>query len=317
MTHEPMRFAVFGTGGLGGFMGARLARAGYQVGFIARGANLAALRATGLRVQSVDGDFALPEVKASNDPAALGEADCVLVTVKTWQVEEVAQRMAPLIGPRTLVLPLLNGVEASDQLAAVLGEQRVLVGFAKIISFLAEPGLIRHVGVQPYIALGERDGGQSERTHGLRLAIAAAGITAETPQDIHAELWKKFLFVVGWGGVGAITRAPIGVLRAHPPTRELMSQAMTEIAALARARGVLLAPGTVEQTLAFIDTLPESGTASMQRDIAEGRPSELEAWNGAVVRLAAAAGIPCPVNDLIYRSLQPQELRARGQVRFE
>jgi len=208
-----MRIAVFGTGAVGGYFGGRLAQAGEEVVFIARGEQLRALRERGLRVDSVEGDFALYPVQAAGDPTQVGNVDVVLVGVKAWQVTEAAQAMRPLVGPETFVVPLQNGVEAPDQLAAVLGAERVLVGLCRIVSLSVAPGHIRHAGMEPYVALGELDNRPSERAQRLRDAFTRAGVTAEIPPDIQAALWSKFLFIASFSGVGAVTRSPAGVLR--------------------------------------------------------------------------------------------------------
>ncbi|HXH02109.1 MAG TPA: 2-dehydropantoate 2-reductase [Candidatus Competibacteraceae bacterium] len=311
-----MRIAIYGVGGIGGYFGGRLAQAGHEVVFIARGATLEALRRQGLRLESPKGDLHLPQVAASDDPVAVGPVDLVMVAVKAWQVAEVAEKIRPLLGPRTVVLPLQNGVEAPYQLAETLGRERVLGGLAKIISYIVAPGHIRHLGAEPYIALGELDNRPSERAERIRATLEEAGIVARIPQDIVAALWLKFLFVAAWGGVGAATRAPVGVLRRLPETRELLEQAMSEIATLAAARGVSLPADAVASSMNFVDALPDDSTTSLQRDITEGRPSELEAWSGAVVHLGREAGVATPVNGTLYRCLLPLELRARGQLGF-
>ena len=311
-----MRIAVFGTGAVGGYFGGRLAQAGEDVVFIARGEHLKALRTQGLRVDSVKGDFLLQSVKASDAPAQVGMVDVVLVGVKAWQIPEAAQAMQALVRPETFVVPLQNGVEAPSQLVAVLGAQHVLGGLAKIISFVVGPGHIRHTGAEPYVVFGELDNRPSERGERLRQAFVRAGVTVEIPPDIQAALWDKFLFVVSLGGVGAVTRAPIGVLRSVPETRRILEQAMYEIFSLARAREIALPEDVIDKTMAFVDNLPPGGTTSLQRDIMEGKPSELSAWNGAVVRLGQEVGVITPLHTFIYNSLLPLELRARGQLQF-
>jgi 2-dehydropantoate 2-reductase len=309
-----MRIAVFGTGGVGGYFGGRLAQTGEDVVFIARGEHLRALRTHGLRVESLKGDFIVQPAQAAEDPAEVGVVDAVLVGVKAWQVTEAADRLRPLVGPETFVVPLQNGVEAPAELAAVLGSEHVLGGLCSIISFIAGPGHVRHVGAEPSIAFGEQDNRRSERAERLRQAFARAEVTVEIPRDIHVAMWEKFLFIASWGGVGAVTRAPVGVVRGLPETREMMEQAMREILHVGKAREVGLSDESMRKGIAFVDGLQPGATASMQRDIMEGRPSELEAQNGAVVRLGRAAGIPTPVHAFIYRSLLPSELRARGQL---
>ncbi len=311
-----MRIAVFGAGGAGGYFGARLARAGNDVVWIARGAQLEALRTRGLRVESIDGDFTLGPQNAAEDPARFAPVDVVLLGVKAWQVTDAARAMRPLVGPATCVVPLQNGVEAADELRAVLGDGPVLGGIAKIFCFLVEPGHLRRPGGPAAIVVGELDNRRSDRVRRLAECLRDAGLGAELPADIHVALWEKFLFVASAGGLGAVARAPIGILRSVPETRVMLEAAMGEIRAVGRARGVGLADDVVKQTMAFVDTLPPGGTASLQRDLAAGRPSELEWWSGAVARLGAQAGVPTPTHTYIYRSMLPTELRARGRLTF-
>jgi len=311
-----MRFAIFGVGAVGGYFGARLAQAGEDVVFIAKGDTLKTIQAQGLRLESLNGDLLLPTVNVTDDVSRVGKADVVLVGVKAWQVPDAAKAIVPLVGENTIVLPLQNGVEAAGQLAADLGAEHVGCALAKIVSSLAGPGHIRHTGMVPYIAFGEADNRRTERVEKLRQSFQQAGIQAEIPPDITAALWEKFLFVVSWGGIGAVSRAPIGVIRSLPQTRRLLEQAMGEVLAVARARNVNLRDDIVARTLDFIDTLPPGGTTSMQRDIAQGRPSELESWNGAVVRFGRQGGVAVAVNNFIYDSLLPLELNARGAIPF-
>jgi 2-dehydropantoate 2-reductase len=311
-----MRIAIFGAGGAGGYFGARLAKAGEDVVWIARGAHLEALRTRGLRVESIDGDFTLGPLMASDDAGQFAPVDLVLLGVKAWQVADAARAMRPLLGAETCVVPLQNGVEAADELRRLLGPGPVLGGMAKIFSFLVGPGHLRRPGGPATVALGELDNRPSERVERLRVVLSGAGLGAEIPADIHVALWEKFLFVTSAGGLGAVTRAPIGIVRSVSETRALLEAAMEEIRAVGRARGVALPDDVVTRTMAFVDTLPPAGTASLQRDLAGGHPSELEWWNGAVARLGAAAGVATPIHGFIYRSLLPTELRARGRITF-
>ncbi|MDI6770168.1 MAG: 2-dehydropantoate 2-reductase [Anaerolineales bacterium] len=309
-----MRIAVFGTGGVGGYFGGRLAQAGEDVIFIARGEHLKAIRQNGLRVDSIAGDFVTHPAQATDTPAEVGAVDAVLVTVKAWQVSEAAESMKPMVGPKTMVIPLENGVDASDQLAAVLGAENVLGGLCHLSALIADPGHIKHVAIPPRIAFGELDGRTSERVERLRQVFERCqGVTAAVPTDIRVALWEKFLFIAAISGVGAVTRQPAGVIRSVAETREKLLRAMEEVAAVAEARGIALSPGIVQKTMAFIDNMPSATMASMQRDIIEGRPSELDAQNGAVVRLGREAGIPTPTHEFIYASLLPGELKARGK----
>ncbi len=310
-----MRIAVFGTGGAGGRFGADLARAGEDVAFIARGSHLAAIRDDGLVVESDEGEFRVRPAVATDAPAEVGPVDVVLLGVKTWQVEEAARVMRPLLGPETFVVPLQNGVEAAGQLSGVLGADRVVGGLCATFSWISAPGRIRSLGRVHSLRFGELDRRPSRRTEALRAAFERAGVRATIPPDIEVSLWEKFLIVVSFGGVGAVTRAPVGVTRSTPETRGLIERGMQEIHATGRARGVALPGDAVEKGMAFVDSLDPSGTTSLQRDIAQGRPSELEAWNGAVARLGRAAGVPTPVHEFLYASLLPQERQARESVR--
>ncbi len=303
---------MVGAGGVGGYFGARLVQAGEEVAFVARGAQLEALRTSGLRIESPRGNAVLGRQRASGEARELGPVDAVLLCVKTWQVAEAAHAIRPLLGPDTCVVPFQNGVEAADALIAALGRAPVLGGVAKIVAYMDGPGVIRELGGPTAAAFAELDNRASARVERLRDAFRRAGLEVETPADIHAAIWAKFLFVASGGGVGAVARMPIGVVRRVPATRRLLEGGMAEIAALARARGVRLPDDIVGRTMAFVDTLPAEGTASLQRDIAEGRRSELDAWSGAVVRLGREAGVPTPVHAFIYDSLLPSELRARG-----
>src|SRR5262245_20338698 len=308
-----MKVAVFGVGGVGAYFGGRLAEAGLWVSFVARGAHLEALRRDGLRVESVEGDFQVRPAVADSDPAAIGPVDLVLLGVKAWQVAEAAHAMGPLLGPTTVVLPLQNGVLAADEIEEVIGAGRALLGLCRIVSYVAGPGHVRHPGVAPRVEFGERDGRRTERVAAIQAAFEQArGLSVGVPDDPLAALWEKFLFIAPISGVGAATRAPSGILRGIPETRALLEDAMREVAALARVRGVRMPDDAVARTLAYLGSLPEDGTASMQRDIAQGRPSELEYQTGAVVRLARAAGLAVPVNEVLYRVLLPAELAARG-----
>lgn len=311
-----LRIAVIGAGAVGGYFGGRLAQAGANVAFVARGAHLSALRTQGLRVASIAGDFTLDRLTATDQPTEIGPVDYVLVAVKAWQVPEVASTLRPLLGLETAILPLENGVEAADQLGQVLGPERVLGGMCRIISFVAAPGMIQHIGATPLVGLGEFDGRRTARLVRLQQALERAGVSVETPADIVATLWEKLLFIAPFGGVGAVARAPIGVIRTVPGTRRLIERAMQEIHTLALARGVRVADDVVARALAYIDTLPPAGTASLQRDLTAGRPSELEALIGVVVRLGATEGVPTPVHAFLHDTLLPGELRARGQLQF-
>jgi 2-dehydropantoate 2-reductase len=310
-----VRIAIFGTGGVGGYLGARLAEAGQDVAFLARGAHLAAIRERGLRLESIAGDALIRPVEATDDPATVGAVEAVIVATKTWQLRDAAQAMPPLVGPDTMVVPVLNGVEAADVLAEAVGRERVVGGLCGMISFIAGPGHIRHEGAEPWVTVGELDGRVTDRLRRLEKALRTCrALRVEIAEGIHAALWEKFMFITATGGVGAVTRAPMGVFRAVPETRSMLEAAMREVWAVARARGVELPPDAVEKRMGFVDGLEAHGTSSMQRDVMAGRRTELEAWNGAVVRLGREVGVETPVHSFLYSALLPQELLGRGTL---
>jgi 2-dehydropantoate 2-reductase len=309
-----MRIVVFGSGGVGGYFGGRLAAAGEDVTFIARGEHLAAMRSSGLQVRSINGDFTICPASATDTPSEVGIADVILVAVKAWQVPEAARAIAPMVGPQTLVVPLQNGVEAPSQLAEVVGREHILGGFCWIVSFIEAPGVLHHTGVKPHIVFGELDNRYSERVETLYRAFFHAGVKVTIPDDIEAAMWEKFIFIATISGIGAVTRAPVGVMRTVAQTRDMIAQAIHEIIAVAWDYSVNLPGDIFQRTMKFIDGMPPQSTFSMQRDIMEGRPSELEAQNGAVVRLGAAREVKTPLHSFLYHSLLPLELRARGQT---
>ncbi|MFO7624085.1 MAG: 2-dehydropantoate 2-reductase [Anaerolineales bacterium] len=311
-----MRIAVFGTGAVGGYFGGRLALSGQELVFIARGDHLRALQTQGLRVESLAGDFIVNPVQATDDPSRVGVVDAVLVGVKAWQVPEAALAMRFLVGEGTCVVPLQNGVDAPTQIAAVLGKQAVLGGLCRIASHLAAPGYIRHTGIEPYIAFGELNNQLSERVLRLKAAIEQAGVRVDVPDNIQAAMWEKFIFIASISGIGAITGAPVGIFRQLPETRQVLKQVLQEIAAVSRGHKVSLEEAVADRILAMIDGMPAGTMASMQRDILEGRPSELGSQTGAVVRLGLESGVATPTNAMIYASLLPKELRARGELNY-
>ena len=311
-----MRIAVFGAGGVGGYFGGRLAQAGEDVVFIARGDHLKAMLKHGLRVDSVKGDFVVNPVQATDDPAQVGIVDVVLVGVKAWQVPEAAETIGPMIGSDTAVLPLQNGLEAPAQLAAVLGERHVLCGLCGLMTFIAGPGHIRHAGAEPFVRLGEMDNRYSQRVETLRETFVRAGVTAETPPDIQVALSMKFLFMTSFSGVGSVTRAPLGVWRSLPETRQMAKEALQEIKTVAEAQDVSLPEDAMHMIMGMFDSLSPAMTTSMQRDVMEGRPSELDALIGMVVRFGKETDVATPLNGFIYNSLLSMELRARGQLQF-
>jgi 2-dehydropantoate 2-reductase len=301
---ELMRIAVFGTGGVGGYFGGRLAQAGEEVTFIARGEHLRAIKAGGLRVDSTDGDFVIHPAKATDEVSEVGEVDLVILGVKAWQVPEAARAIRTLVSTNTTVLPLQNGVEAVPQLVAELGPRSAIGGLCRIVSFVVAPGHIRHAGFRPSIIIGELDNQRTDRITTIEQVLKHAGLDTTVAPDIQVALWTKFLFIASFSGVGAMANAPAGVVRSDPKWRTLALKAMEEIYALAHARGIKLPANSVANVMASVDGLPEDATSSMQRDIAAGKPSELESQNGAVVRMASESGVAVPTHTNIYQTLR-------------
>ena len=311
-----MKFAVFGAGGIGGYLGGRLAQAGEDVAIIARGDHLTAIRDHGLRVDSVSGDFVFKPSIATDDPAEVGPVDVVILGVKAWQVAEAAEAMRPMVGPETCVLPLQNGVETPAQLAAVLGDGAVLGGIGGISGFIVGPGHIRNDAAEPFVRFGEMDNQRSPRVVRLSEAIGRAGVRADIPPNIESEIWWKFMFIAASAGVGSVTRAPAGVWRSFSETWEMAIQIVGEADSVARGKGISLTGNEAEAAITLMKQRPPNSTASMALDIMAGRPSELEVLNGAVVRFGQETGVPTPVNTFIYHCLLPQEMKARGQLEF-
>ena len=309
-----MRIVVFGTGGVGGYFGGRLAQAGHDVTFIARGAHLRAIRESGLKVDSVAGDFTIFPASATDDVREVGEVDLVILGVKAWQVPEAARTIKPVVGPQTTVVPMQNGVEAASQLVDELGPDNVIGGLCRIVSFVVEPGHIRDAGFAPSIIIGELDNRRSDRIEKIAQTFQRAGLDTTIAADIQVALWTKFLFIASFSGVGAVADAPAGVTRKSPKWRAQIVAAMEEIYALAHARGIHLPANSVAAVMTSVDSLPEDATSSMQRDIAAGKPSELEAQNGAVVRMARESGVEVPTHTFIYQTLKPSEEKARGVI---
>ena len=307
-----MRIAVVGAGGVGGYFGGKLAKAGVDTTFLVRGRTLDALRTRGLRVDSIAGDFVVAPVKATDDPSAIGVVDAILMTVKAWQIPEAAAHLTPMIGPDTCVVPMENGIDAPDVLTDIVGRTHVLGGLCGIISFVIEPGHIRHTASEPFVMFGELDLRISARVERLREAFLSAGVKADVPPDIHHSMWTKFLFIATLSGIGALTRVPVGVWRAMPEIRAIADASLREVIALATARGIDLGKDALERTWQRYDTLAPESTASLQRDVMEGKPSELDAQLGAAVRLGRESGVAMPVTEMIYQFLLPQERVARA-----
>jgi 2-dehydropantoate 2-reductase len=291
-----MKIAMMGSGGVGGLIGARLAHAGCDVSFVARGAHLAAMREHGLKLESQVENVHLPKVRVTDNPGTLGPVDLVIFSVKLWDTEAAARSIAPLIGPETGVISLQNGVVKDDILRPIVGNKALMGGVAYMGTAISRPGVIQHTGTMQRVVFGEYDGRRSKRAEALLEWSRKAGLNAEISDDIRRTLWEKFAFLVGMAAVTATIRLPIGPIRSHPVTRKFYLDAMAEAAAVGRAHGVRLPEDFAEERLAFVDTLPATMTASMHHDIERGNPLEVEWLSGSVVELGAAVGVPTPIH---------------------
>ncbi|MBD7993849.1 2-dehydropantoate 2-reductase [Arthrobacter sp. Sa2CUA1] len=301
-----LKIGIVGAGGVGAYFAAALARAGHEVHVVATPRHIEPIRTNGIRVTKGDGSdgFTARPASISTDAADIGVCDAVVVASKAGQVREALLEAKALVGTDTAVLPLQNGVSATQQITDAVGAGHALGGVCLIISYLTEPGIVHHVGGQPSITLGELNGKVTSRVERLAAALSDARVQTTISQHIAADMWRKFMLITSYGGVGALSREPVGRTRANPLSRSLVRDAMSEVAHLATAAGTPLDETDVEAMMRQYDTFDPSSTSSMQRDLAAGRPSELDEQTGAVVRIAAQYGVPVPIHDTIYRALK-------------
>lgn len=290
-----MRIAIMGSGGVGGYFGAKLAKGGAEVVFIARGAHLAAMRQRGLAIEGPE-PLALAKVDATDDPATVGPVDVVLFCVKLWDSESAARSLAPMIAPKTTVISLQNGVQKDDILRPLVGETAIMGGVAYMATTVPRPGVITQTGRFHRMIFGEYDGRPSERAAALLAACQRGGINAEISTDIRCAIWEKFVFLVGLSGSTSTMRKPLGRIRGNPRSRAFLFDLMRETVAVGRALGVDLPEVYAQSQLAFADTLPPDMTSSMQHDLERGRRLELGWLSGAVMALGEGAGVPTPAN---------------------
>lgn len=309
-----MKIAVVGAGGVGGYYGGLLSRAGHEVAFLARGEHLRALRERGLKVDSPHGGFHVSPVSASDSPAEIGPVALTIFSVKTYDTDAAAALMAPLVGPDTTILPLQNGVESAGRLAERYGAGRVLGGATWIASSIAEPGVVRQESAFRRIVLGELDGRMSKRAQVIRDALAETGADVELSGDIDRVLWTKLVFIASFGGLASVTRAPAGPIRQDAEARSLLIRAMHEVQAAAGAKGVTLEEDVVDKTTSFFDGLDPTTTPSMLRDVQAGRRLEHDALNGAIVRAGRAGGVPTPVHEFLWSCLRVVDAMAAGGI---
>ena len=292
-----MKIAMMGSGGVGGFFGGRLARAGCDVTFVARGAHLAAMRASGLTIENEpQGNLHIPDVKVTDDPASIGPVDLVILSVKLWDTEAAAKQIAPIVGPHTAVLSLQNGVIKDDIMRRVFGDKAVMGGVCYVATHISKPGTIHQTGTMQRIVVGEYDGTKSERAKALHAALAKSGVTAELSDDVRRSIWEKYVFLVGLSATTTSMRRTLGPIRTNPQTRAFLHDIVREVVAVGRAHGVALPEDYADNRMAFGDTLPADMTSSMHHDLEKGNLLELEWLSGGVVKLGREKGVPTPCN---------------------
>ena len=299
-----MRIAVLGSGGVGGYFGGRLAAAGADVTFIARGAHLAALRERGLRILSPDGVIDVPHIKVTDNPTTIGAVDIVFFTVKLYDTETAVGMLPPLIGPGTLVIPFQNGVDSVDVLTRAVGLSHVAGGTAYVAAVIAEPGVIRHTAMGSII-FGALDGSRPALLEQLQRDCNKAGFGASLSDRIAADIWAKFVRLTVFSGMTAITRCPIGVVREEPDLVRLMHAALHESIAVARGKHVPLPDRIFDETLQAMAALPRHAKSSMLEDLERGRPLELPWLSGAIVRIGNEVGVATPTHRLFVTLLKP------------
>jgi len=305
-----MKIVIIGAGGVGGFFGAKLVKEGFDVTFIARGKHLNAIKADGLQVKSIDGDFTVYP-KVTDKISEVKNPELIILGVKSWQVREVALQIKPILTKETMVLPLQNGANNADKLLSVLPKENVLVGVSRIVSKIEVPGIINHFAFVPQINFGEYNNKKTERINKVKAVFDKAGFKNFISEDIHLDIWRKFLFIATISGMGALTRAVFGVMRENKEIRSMILDTANEIKQIANAKGIGLTEKDIESTMQAIDNNDYNTTASMQRDMMEGRPSELDNFNGYIVDQGNILGISTPVNSFTYNCLLLQEKLAR------
>ena len=301
-----MKIVMMGSGGVGGFFGARLAKAGEDVAFVARGKHLEAIRSDGILIENEpQGDLRASGVRASADPKDLGPADIVILSVKLWDTEEAARAIQPIVGSDTAVLSLQNGVMKDDILRRIFPEKNIMGGVAYVASHIARPGVIHQTGTMQRVVVGEYAGGTSERAARLHEALLRAGVAAELSTDVRRSIWEKYVFLVGLSATTATTRRPLGAVLENPRSKAFLLEIMREVVRVGRAKGVALPEDYAGQRLAFAATLPYDMTSSMAVDLDRGNRLEVEWLSGGVVQLGKEAGVATPANEAVWAILEP------------
>ena len=299
-----IRIAVVGAGGVGGYFGGRLSAAGADVAFLARGAHLAAIRAHGLYIDSPDGDLHLPAAVATDDPGTVGPVDLVFFAVKLYDTDEALRLVPPLVGPRTLVIPFQNGVDSVSVLTRALGTEHVAGGTAYVAAVVSEPGRIRHTAMGRLI-FGPLNGAMPEVLVKLRDVCLKARFESALSESVQVDIWSKFVRLTAFSGMTALTRTPFGPIRDDPALRAMLDDAVSESAAVARARGIPLPATILEDIRSATDALHPMARSSMLEDLERGRRLELPWLSGAVVRIGNELGVEVPTHRLIVTLLRP------------
>jgi 2-dehydropantoate 2-reductase len=305
-----MKIAIIGTGGVGGYFGGMIAKAGYDVTFVARGENLKAMKEKGLTVKSILGDFHLETVKVTDQIKDIEQAGLVIISVKAWQVKEVSAELKPFINDETVILPLQNGVLAVEELMENIERKNIIGGLCKIFSKIESPGIINHFGVTPTIVFGEIDNTKTERIRQIKELFDKSAIKSVISDNIISDLWEKFIPIC-LSGLLALTKTNYGELRELEETRGMMIAILKENYQISQKIGINIAPDFVDKTVTLIDTFPYEATSSLTRDVWEGKPSEIEYQNGTVVKLGKQYGVDTLVNRFVYNSILPMDLKAR------
>lgn len=301
---EPLKIAVFGTGAVGGYFGARLLAAGEKVSFVAKGRSLESLRRDGLSVVSPEGNLALRGLVVTDRPGDIGPVDLVLFGVKLYDAEEAAAHLGPLLGPGTAVVTIQNGVDVVELVARHVGAEHVVGGAAYIMAALDAPGRIRHTSAHTLV-FGERDGARSARLSAFEAAGLRAGFQAKLSTSIDLDLWVKFVRLATWAGITTASRCPLGIIREDKALSAMMRAALDEAIAVGRARGVPLPPEIAAESEALVGRFPAESKSSMLEDLEHGRRLELPWLNGAIVRMGRETGTPTPVHQFIATVLGP------------
>lgn len=304
-----MKFLIHGTGGVGGFFGAKLFQAGEDVWFLARGKHLEVSRSNGLRVFSTQGDMTIPGHRMIGTVADVGPVDVVLFCVKSYDTEIAAEQLKPVVTDNTVIIPLQNGIDNEDKIKAILPNALVYGGVAYISVRITAPGEITETGGAQRIVFGSMDGSITDRAKEILAIFQKAGINAELKTDIVAELWRKFIFITSFGAFTAVSRLSNGEILAVPQTTNLVFDAMKEVEAVAFARGVTVEPLDREKVIAGLKRFDPNTRSSMYFDLINGKPMEVEALNGTVVRLGEELGVPTPIHRTIYAALLPYHLK--------